>query len=117
MGGLPVKDAKALTKPSDVVLPDQLEGNHIHISFEAAEAIGRVIHPILISPRVTRRLKNALLEVALTTLRDVEQLAHLAPLAMGDARTPHQPIRFPSAEKLSRRLEAELRRTGSCASS
>jgi len=76
-----VKDAKALTKPGDVILPDQLEGNHIYISFEAAEAIGRVIHPILISPRVPRRLKNNLLEVALNTLRDVEQLAHLAPLA------------------------------------
>ena len=76
-----VKDAKALTKPGDALLPDQLEGNHIHISFEAAEAIGRVIQPILMSPRVPRRLKNELLEVALTTLRDLEQLAHLAPLA------------------------------------
>lgn len=77
-----VKDAEALTKPGDVLLPDQLEGNHIHISFEAAEAIGRVIQAILMSPRVLRRLKDELLGVALTTLRNLEQRAHLAPLAM-----------------------------------
>lgn len=76
-----VKDAEALTKPDDVLLPDQLEGNHIYISFEAAEASGRVIKAILMSPRVPKRLKEQLLGVALTTLRDLEQTAHLAPLA------------------------------------
>lgn len=75
-----VRDAEALTKPGDVLLPDQREGNHIHISFEAAEAIGRVIQAILISPRVPSRLKDELLAVALTTLRDLEQRAHLGPL-------------------------------------
>lgn len=76
-----VKDAEALTKPGDVLDPDQLEGNHIYISFEAAEAIGRVIKPILISPRVHCRLKNQLLGVALTTLRGLEMRPHLKPLA------------------------------------
>jgi hypothetical protein len=76
-----VRDAEALTKPGDVLLPAQLEGNHIHISFEAAEAIGRVVQTILTSPRVPQRLKDELLGVALTTLRDLEQRAHLAPLA------------------------------------
>ncbi|MFA6309940.1 MAG: hypothetical protein WCV99_00600 [Sterolibacterium sp.] len=76
-----VRDATFLTKPGDVLLPDQHEGNHIHISFEAAEAIGRVIHSILISPRVSHRLKIELLGMALTTLRAIEQHAHLAPLA------------------------------------
>lgn len=76
-----VRDAEALTKPGDVLLPDQLKGNHIHISFEAAEATGRVIQAILMSPRVPHRLKEELLGVALTTLRDLEQHAHLAPLA------------------------------------
>lgn len=76
-----VRDAEALTKPGDVLRPNQLEGNHIHISFEAAESIGRVIQAILMSPRVPRRLKDELLGVALTTLRDLEQHAHLAPLA------------------------------------
>jgi hypothetical protein len=76
-----VRDAEALTRPGDVLHPDQLEGNHIHISFEAAEAIGRVIQVILKSPRVPRRLKDELLGVALTTLRDLELRAHLEPLA------------------------------------
>jgi hypothetical protein len=75
------RDAEALTEPGDLLLPDQLEGNHIYISFEAAEAMGRVIEAILMSPRVPRRLKDELLGVALTTLRDLEQRAHLAPLA------------------------------------
>ncbi|QKH35700.1 hypothetical protein FOC84_12400 [Achromobacter pestifer] len=76
-----VRDAEALTTPGDRVRPEQLEGNHIHIAFEAAEAIGRVVKPILMSPRVSRRLKEELLGVALTTLRDLEQHAHLTPLA------------------------------------
>ncbi len=76
-----LKDAEALTKPGEVLHPDQLEGNHVHISFEAAEAIGRIIHTILMSPRVPRRLKVELLSVSLTTLRDLERRAHLEPLA------------------------------------
>lgn len=76
-----VKDAETLTEPGDVLAPDQHEGNHVYISFEAAEAIGRVIQTILMSSRVPHRLKNELLGVALTTLRDLEQSAHLAPLA------------------------------------
>lgn len=76
-----VSDAKAVTAPGDVLRPDQHEGNHIYISFEAAEAIGGVIQAILMSPRVPHRLKVELLGVALTTLRDLEQCPHLAPLA------------------------------------
>ena len=76
-----VRDAMALTKPGDVLRPDQREGNHIYISFEAAEAIGPVIQTILMSPRVSPRLKDQLLRVALAALQDLEGWAHLAPLA------------------------------------
>lgn len=76
-----IMDAEDLTKPGDVVRADQLDGEHIHISFEAAEALGRVIQAILMSPRVTRRLKDELLGMALTALRDLEQRKHLQPLA------------------------------------
>ncbi len=76
-----IGDAEALTESREMVLPDQVKGNHIHISFEAAEAIGRVIHAILMSPRVTGRLKDELLGMVLTTLRDLEQKDHLAALA------------------------------------
>ncbi|CCF97137.1 hypothetical protein B7R77_08775 [Ralstonia solanacearum K60] len=76
-----VRDADALTKPGDLLHPEQREGDHIHIAFEAAEAIGPVIQAILMSSRVTNRLKDELLGVALSTLRDLEQHTHLTPLA------------------------------------
>lgn len=76
-----VRDAEALTNPGEEPLPDHPDSNHVHISFEAAEVIGRVIQVILMSPRVPNRLKEELLGVALYTLRDLEQCAHLAPLA------------------------------------
>lgn len=76
-----IRDADSLTQPDDVLLPDQWEGAHVHISFEAAQAIGRVMHAILISPRVTHRLKDELLGMALTALRDLERREHLRPLA------------------------------------
>lgn len=75
-----VRDAEALTKPGDLLLREQREGSHVYISFQAAEATGRVIRTILISPRVPRRLKDELLCVVLTTLQNLEQYAHLAPL-------------------------------------
>lgn len=53
-----VRDAHALTKSGNELLADQLEGNHIYISFQAAEAIGHVIHAILISPRVPPDLRT-----------------------------------------------------------
>lgn len=76
-----VSDAEALTKPEDVIFPDQHEGQHVFISFQAAIALGHVIQTILMSPRVPQRLKGELLGVALHALRRLEQLAHLAPLA------------------------------------
>jgi len=76
-----VWDAEALTKPGDVLRPDQHEDGHIYISFEAAEAIGCVIKAILMSPRVPHRLKVELLGVALNTLKNLEWRDHLAALA------------------------------------
>ena len=76
-----ISDAECLTLPDDVLLPDQREGKHIYISFQAAEALGRVIHTIMISTGVTPRLKVELLGMALTTLRDIEQQPQLGKLA------------------------------------
>lgn len=76
-----IRDAEALTSSSDELHPDQRKGHHVYISFEAGEAIGLVMQPILMSLRVPLRLKVELLCVVLTTLRDLEQHAHLAPLA------------------------------------
>ncbi|MVW78092.1 hypothetical protein [Bordetella sp. 02P26C-1] len=74
-------DAETLTKSGDRLTPDQLEGDHIYIAFEAAEAIGRVIHPIITSSCVSHRVKQALLYVVLTTLRNIDQHEHLASLS------------------------------------
>ena len=76
-----IKDAEDLTKAEDVVRADQLDGEHVYISFEAAEAVGRVIRAILMSPRVSRRLKGELLGMVLAALRDLERREHLRPLA------------------------------------
>jgi len=76
-----IRDAEALTKSGETVNADQRDGNHIYISFEAAEAISRVIHPVLTSSRVPRRLQEELLGLVLSTLRDLETRKHLASLA------------------------------------
>ncbi len=76
-----VSDAEALSEPSDVLHHEQIEGNHVYISFQAAEAFGSVIHTILMSPCVTYRLKKELLGMALSALKCLEQREHLAPLA------------------------------------
>jgi hypothetical protein len=75
-----IREAEALTDPSDVLAHDQLDGNHVYSSFEAAEAIGRIIHLILMSTRVPDRLKDELVGVVLNGLRGVEQREQLAPL-------------------------------------
>lgn len=76
-----VRDAEALIQGDDIARPNQLKGDHIYISFEAAEAMGRVIQVILMSPRVPLRLKSELLGVALGTLKDLQKHANLAELA------------------------------------
>lgn len=76
-----IEDAENLTTPGDAIRPDQADDAHVYISFEAAEAIGRVIQPILLSKRVPVGVKDELLGVALTTLRDLERRDHLRPLA------------------------------------
>lgn len=76
-----IRDAETLTGPGELVLQDQREGKHVHIAFEAAEAIGRVMQAILMSPRVPQRLKVELLSVVLSTLRSLETHRHLEQLA------------------------------------
>jgi hypothetical protein len=76
-----IQDAEVLTRDGGMLAPDLQEGNHIYISFEAAQVIGSVIQTILMSPKVTPRLKNELLGVALATLRGLYGHKHLASLA------------------------------------
>jgi hypothetical protein len=77
-----IDDAEHLTREEkNVVTPDQTEGNHVYISFEAAEALGRVMQPILMSTRVTSRVQQQLLASVLHMLRRLEQQDHLSTLA------------------------------------
>ncbi|MFG6464017.1 hypothetical protein ACG04Q_20765 [Roseateles sp. DXS20W] len=77
-----IDDAEHLTgEEKNVVTPDQTDGNHVYISFQAAEALGRVMQPILLSDRVTSRVQEQLLTSALHMLRRLEQQDHLSALA------------------------------------
>lgn len=71
-----VTDPKATAELSK----DQVEGAHAFIAFEAAEALGRVMHSVLASEKATERLKGELLENILFMLRRVAKMPHLSPL-------------------------------------
>ncbi len=77
-----VKDADILTNPGEEIRPDNVEGNHVYISFEAVKALSGIIQTILMAPRLPRRLKHELLCLVLTTLQDIEQSVQLTPLAV-----------------------------------
>lgn len=89
-----VRDAETLTNPGEVLNRAQREGNHVYISFEAAEAIGPVMKSILLSPCVPSRLKVELFSVVLGTLRDLEHHEHLAPLARAMRKSLIEPYGF-----------------------
>lgn len=76
-----IRDAEALTTPDNIVLPEQNDGDHIYISFEAAEALGRVVKSILISERMSFRFKKDMLRLALSILRDIETHPNLEALS------------------------------------
>lgn len=76
-----IREAETLTMPGNIVSHEQNDGNHIYISFEAAEALGRVIKSILISERMSFRFKKDMLSLALSVLRDIERHPNLEALA------------------------------------
>lgn len=76
-----IDDAIRLTAGDVPADPEALEGSHIHISFESAQALGRVMEPILCSSNITDGLKSELLTVALRTLKELGHYPRLAPLA------------------------------------
>lgn len=77
-----IDDAAYLTRTEkNAVRSDQTDGSHVYISFQAAEALGRVVQPILLSERVTSRVQEQLLASALRVLRRLEQQDHLSALA------------------------------------
>jgi len=75
-----IEDAARLTQRDDVVSAEDVEGRHVYISFEAAEALGRVLEPILRSDHVASGLKKELLSVVLGLLRRIKQHQQLSAL-------------------------------------
>lgn len=77
-----IDDAEYLTKETkNVITPKQTDGDHVYISFEASETLGRVMQPILMSDRITSQVKEQLLGTALHTLRHIERHDYLRALA------------------------------------
>jgi len=81
-----IGEAVRVTEQGDVVAPNQVEGRHVYISFQAAEALGGVMQKILGSGKVPRRLKVELLSIVLRVYRDLQQTARLGPLARATAQ-------------------------------
>jgi hypothetical protein len=89
-----IDDAARLTAPGEAVAADSLEGDHVYVAFQAAEAVGRVLEPILRTDRVTARLKSELLAVILGLIRRVEQHEQLSQLATAVVTSVINPYGF-----------------------
>lgn len=75
-----IEDSLRVTEDTTVLSPDQTEGQHAYISFQAAEALGGVMQSALSSDKVTERLKIELLENVLFMLRRLARKRHLQPV-------------------------------------
>ncbi len=75
-----IDDGIPLTEGDALVDPDARDGMHILISFEAAQAMGRILEPILCSPQLTQGLKVELLTMTMRTLAELRHYPRLARL-------------------------------------
>lgn len=101
-----IDDGIRLTEGDALVDPNARTGMHILISFEAAQAMGRILEPILCSPQLTQGLKVELLTVVLRMLgelRHYPRLARLESALRESSITPYNP-------SINARYVSELRR-------
>lgn len=101
-----IDDAERLTTHGDELGPEVLEGRHVYISFEAAEALPGVLEPILRSDRVPSRLKEELLTVALNTVERLDRHPQLEPLAAFLIESMVRPYRMAPNEAYLRELRS-----------
>jgi hypothetical protein len=102
-----IDDGIRLTEGDALVDPDARDGMHILISFEAAQATGRILEPILCSPQLTQGLKVELLTVVvrmLAELRHHPRLARLESALRESLITPYD-------TSINARYVSELRRS------
>lgn len=102
-----IDDGIRLTEGDVLVDPNAQDGMHILISFEAAQAMGRILEPILCSPHLTQGLKVELVTVAvqmLAKLRHYPRLARLESALRESLITPYD-------TSINARYVSELRRS------
>ncbi len=101
-----IDDGIRLTEGDALVDPDAHDGRHILISFEAAQAMGRILEPILCSPQLTQGVKVELLTVTvrmLAKLRHYPRLVRLETVMRESVITPYD-------TSINARHVSELRR-------
>lgn len=89
-----IEEAAQVTEDGDQLEEEKTEGRHAYISFQASEALGPVMQSILRSEKLSERLKDELLETMLMSLKRVEAIPRLAPLARAVAKSVVRPHGF-----------------------
>lgn len=102
-----IGDGIRLTEGDALVDPDARDGKHILISFEAAQAMGRILEPILCSPQLTQGLKVELLTVVVRTLAELRHHPRLARLESA----LRESLITPYDASINARYVSELRRS------
>lgn len=102
-----IDDGIRLTEGDVLVDPNARNGMHILISFEAAQAMGRILEPILCSQQLTQGLKVELLTVALRMLAELRHYPRLARLELA----LRESLITPYDISINARYISELRRS------
>ena len=93
-----IEEAARVTEDGDQLEPEKTEGRHAYIAFQASDALGPVIQYILRSEKLSGRFKDELLEMVLMSLKRVEAIPRLAPLARAVASSLVRPYGFEARE-------------------
>ena len=102
-----IDDGIRLTEGDVLVDPEARDGMHILISFEAAQAMGRILEPILCAHQLTQGLNVELLMVALRMLADLRHYPRLARLESA----LRESLITPYDTSINARYVSELRRS------
>lgn len=102
-----IDDGIRLTEGDVLVDPNARNGMHILISFEATQAMGRILEPILCSQQLTQGLKVELLTVALRMLAELRHYPRLARLELA----LRESLITPYDISINARYISELRRS------
>lgn len=102
-----IDDGIRLTEGDALVDPEARDGMHVLISFEAAQAMGRILEPILCATQFTQGLKVELLTVAVRMLAELRRYPRLARLELA----LRESLITPYDTSINARYVSELRRS------